>query len=394
MSRKLSNGIIESVMTLMGDTEVPEIFAVWGGIVAVSAALGRRCHIAQGHFTVFPNLYVVLVAGSAKCRKSTMINVIEDFVVGLDPPTNVMSQKCTPEALIGALSGYVAEDQTTIIKSATGIAVVDELSTLIDRNAFGSGLIAILTKLYDCKDFTYRTKSRGLETVHEPCLSLFGGSTLHWIKEAIPIASIGGGFTARMIFVYQDKKEKYVAWPVRSEDAVEMEENIMHDLNEVQKLEGEFGVTDAAIKLYSDEYETFAKTHGFFDDPNMDGYAGRRHAMVNKLAMCFSASSKDTREITELDMARAINALCHAEQSMQKVLNAINSSQAGDVSEQLVVLMSRKKRMRRRDVVRMFRSQLSVEELDSALRVLTEAGFIQTQVAGQDILYVWTGTGR
>jgi hypothetical protein len=209
----------------MEETEVPQIFSLWGGISAVSAALGRDCFIDQGHFTVYPNLYIVLAAGSAKCRKSTIITVVKQLLDAIEPPIHTLSQKSTPEALIGALCGMEAEGESRIISRATGVAVVDEMSTLIDRNSFKSGMIAILTKLYDCGDFDYRTRGRGLEIIREPCLSILGGSTLQWIKEAIPIASIGGGFTARVIFIHQDEPADLIPWPVRSPEMRQLKDS-------------------------------------------------------------------------------------------------------------------------------------------------------------------------
>jgi len=392
MSRKLQEGVIQGVCQLMSETEVPELFSLWGGVVSVSAALGRNCFIDQGHFTVYPNIYVVLVAGSAQCRKSTIINTIEDLIRALETPVNMLSQKSTPEALIGALSGSIDDKSAKVVSLATGVAVVDELSTLIDKNSFNSGMISILTKLYDCKDFDYRTRGRGLETIRNPCLTIFGGSTIHWIKESIPVVSIGGGFTARIVFVFQDEKKQYVPWPKRNQETLELFDDIVHDLNHIHDhLRGRFAVTSDAIDLYSNEYISFSEKSDLFADPNMSGYAGRRHAIVLKLAMCYSASIKDSREIDEIDMARAITTLASAEERMRKVLSAINSQECGDLSEELVKFIFRKKRVSRTDLIRQYRNRLTGRELDVLLTDLLDARYLTQETEKGVLVYVWTG---
>jgi hypothetical protein len=376
--RKLKEGVIKGVCQLMASTEVPELFSLWGGIVAVSAVLGRHCFIDQGHFTVYPNLYVVLVAGSAKCRKSTMVEIVNDLVDALDEPLNKLSQKCTPEALIGALSGSAVEGETRIVSNSTGIAIVDELSTLIDKHSFGSGLISVLTKLYDCKDFEYRTRSRGVEKIRNPCLSIFGGSTLHWIKECIPIVSVGGGFTARIVFIFQDKRKQDVPWPVRTSEEIELFEDIVNDLDIIRKkLRGRFGVSKEAKDLYCKEYIRFCKNSPLFQDANMSGYAGRRHAMVLKLAMCFSASMRNSKEIQPEDIQNAIIALKRAEKDMPQILSEISSTPHGDIANELVQFLAAKGRIYRSELKKRFLRRIPGDQLELIMKDLEEAKYVK-----------------
>lgn len=389
--RAVEEGVITGICRLLADTEVPELFSIWGAISAVSASLGRNVFLDQGHFTVYPNLYIVLTAGSAKCRKSTVINTIDDLLHGVEPSLHLMSQKATPEAIIGDLCGATVED-TTVINTATGIVIADEVSTFIDRNAFASGMIPVLTKLYDCKDFDYRTRSRGNEVIRNPCLSILGGSTIQWIKEAIPVVSIGGGFTARIIFVYQDSRSKNVPWPTRSPELIQLREAIVKDLTHIhQTVRGRFAVTQEAKDAYCEEYINFSNTSKLFEDPNMSGYAGRRHVLVLKLAMCFSASENDSREITGADMGRAIKALFYAEQSMQKVLSAISQEPCGDLSDQVIHLLHSRGKIAKHEFVRTFRRKLTISQIEELMRTLSAAGIIREVVDGSQVFYLWIG---
>lgn len=390
--RRLKDGILAAICNFTEDTEVPAAFAVWTGVSTVSAAMGRDCFVDQGYFVIYPNLYIVLVAGSARCRKSTAIAIADDLIKHIIPKVNVLSQKLTAEGLIGALSGMIGhEGDTEIIPAAVGVVLVDELSTLIDKNAFKTGTIALLTSLYDAKDFEYLTRGRGRELVKNPCLSILGGSTISWIKEAIPAVSIGGGFTSRIVFVYRKMRDKLVPWPVMSSENKKRREDIIHDLNEVAKMRGSFGITPDARKMYEDEYVHFYRHSELMMDDGLDGYANRRHHMLLKMAMIASASRRDNRLIELNDMSLAINMLRKAEESMPLIIKALTSKETGDIFEAILKYMMAKKVVHKAELVRRFRHQMTSTELDIYMRSLEEEGAVRVEVDRGKVRYLFTG---
>ncbi len=390
MSRSCSDGVIEEFCLYCRETEIPSMFALWSGVFLCANALGRDCFIDQGHFVVYPNMYVILVAGSAKCRKSTAINLATDFLRRIDPPVKILSQKLTPEAMIGALSGIKVQDKTKIIDEAVGCFVNDELSTLIDRNTFASALIPILTKLYDCKDFEYETKARGTENVRNPCLSILGGSTIQWIKEAIPIHAIGGGFTSRIVFVFRASRERKIAWPTKSKENEKREEIIVRDLDAIRRMRGQFGVRNEAIELFKKEYDEFLDG-AMASSPYLAGYAGRRHVTLLKTAMAFSASRSDDREITEVDMLKAVRSLEAVEGGMDVVMKSITAEPIGDISEQVMALVMCGGSISRARLIRETRHRISVKELDVILEALVGAELVEKGADGGAVVYKYRG---
>ena len=376
MARILPYGVIKSVCLYCEGTEIPDIFALWSGIMCVSSALGREAFVDQGVFTVYPNLYVMLVAASAKCRKSTSIMVSYKFIDKVVPKINILCQKLTAEYLIGELSGTLSKEERVVIPQASGIAIADEVSTLIDKNGFASGLIPLLTKLYDCEDFPYGTRSRGKEFIKNPCLSLFGGSTVKWIKESIPIVSIGGGFTSRIIFVFKDASKNEVPWPVFNEEKQKLAEKIVHDLCEISKIRGAFAFTKEAIVLYSNEYKQFRATSPFFSNLMLEGYAGRRHVLVIKLSMILSASARDDKIVGEEDVAVAIDILRNAEANMPLVMEAITSEAVGDLCDEVFSFIRGNVFVTRTDLLRVMKRKMSSRELDVITDTLQQAGLI------------------
>jgi hypothetical protein len=318
-------------------------------------------------------MYVVLAAGSAKCRKSTAIRIAAKFMKNADPPIKTLSEKATPEAIIGNLSGATADEASNFIHNeADGILIVDEMVTIIDRNAFKSGLIPVLTKLYDCDDFPYETRSRGIELVKNPCLSILGGTTIENLKEAIPVAAIGSGFTSRIMFIFKDTSDKYVAFPSMSAEAKRLEPMIQHDLNEVVKLRGQFTLSKDARDIFEKEYKEFIQNSKLFEDPNLAGYAGRRHINLLKVAMVMTADITDNLEISRENMLVAIEAMKLAERDMPQVLKNVRSEFVGEVSEEVLNLIRSYRTITRSTLVKKMSYRLSAQQLDIIIDTLLE----------------------
>lgn len=386
MPRKCSAGLIEEICKFYEETEVPAAFALWSGIFAINACLKRDCFIDQGHFTVYPNLYINLTAGSGVCRKSTAAYILVDMLREITPPINILSQRITPQELIGTLAMKAVKDKTILVDEAVGCFVADELSTLIDKSNEMKVLIPILTKLYDCKDFDYSTRKYGKELVKNPCLSIFGCSTLEWIKEAFPSHAIGGGFTARFIFPYREEKDRRIAWPRRSVENKERFKRIVHDLNQIATMRGSMGVKEDAIELYSDEYVSFLDGD-LAQNSLTSRYAARRHVHLLKVSMAMSASSRDTREITKDDMWKSIKIIRGSEARRNSIMRRIISEPVGDMCEHVMTLIMTAKEVSRGDLIYETRNRISHKELDVILEGFSESGRVTKFVKNGKVWY-------
>lgn len=392
MPRRLNSGVLEAFCKFTEDTEVPATFAVWSGMITIAAALGRDCFIDYGYYTLYPNLYIVLIGPSATAKKSTPIKFAARMIKQIKPLVNILSQKMTPEALISALSGLDAKDgDTMIVPSAVGVAMVSELATLINKNSFKSGMIDILTDLYDAEDFEYRTKARGIEFVRNPCLSIIGGITPTGIRECIPVVSIGGGFTSRIVFVFSKGSGRLVDWPQMSAENKKRMEDICHDLNIIAKMRGSFVLSSDAREMYRKEYIQFRKHSSLLSDDNLGGYVGRRANTLLKVAMLVSASSSDSRLISDKDLHIALSILKRTEEHMPNVLRVITSSEVGDIFEQIIKYMMRYKVVDKAELTRRFLPKITAMELDSMMRTLEQAEIVRCEADGGTVRYVFIG---
>lgn len=374
---------------LLENTEVPPRFAIWTGIATILAALERRVWVNQGIFSIYPNFYIVLVAASGQ-KKSTAIMQSAKLLRGLSPGPNVISQKITPEALIAAIkTEQTLSEKRISVPRAGGIVIADELTTFLDRNTLDKGLGPILTSLYDCVPFEYRTVGRGVETITDGYLSILGGTTLDLLKAALPRDAVGGGFTSRTLFIYEDRKPPPVAWIEYDETKSELVDELTNYLQRLMLLCGPIDITKEAKEFYIADYNDRRYHSEFAHNPLLTSYENRRHTHLFKvaIALMMSESPSMTLEVHHIQGAKIILEE-ECERHLIKVLELASATDSG-LNTTLVdqFILSRVK-VTRSDLVRHFSHKLDVHELNKVLDTLVAANQIRVDTEGRKIVYI------
>lgn len=325
--------------------ESPDVFHLWCGISAIAAAMERRCFLDRGYYTLFPNLYVILVSGSAVARKSTAIGVATRLYKMANPEGTIFSQKMTPEALIAVLhEGYNKR------KISSGYVVADELSVFLGDGARDAGLIQLLTKLYDCTDFDYHTLSRGKELCSNPCCNMIAGSAPDWLKTSLPAHAIGGGFTGRIVFVHHVGSGRRIAFPKMTPEMKVLREKLTDDLTYITKIAGEFSLTEDAHDWFEDWYVDVYKPDEV--EGALKPYMARKPDTLLKVAMIVSISRGDSLEITEEDCKVAIDLLVENERFLPEMMRLIQSTEVGEQAGRVLAVIKRRDSISHSDLLR------------------------------------------
>lgn len=377
------NNWIGTYLSFTEKQESPEAFHLWVSLGVVGAALGRKVWIDRGYYKLYPNLYIILVAGSAMCRKSVALNIGRRFLEVLPDPPNVIAQKVTNEALISSMKQH----------NSTSIIFAPELAVFLGKDAYYSGLLATLTDMYDCPDvFEYETIKRGTERVENVWLSLFGASTPDWLKAALPGESIKGGFTSRVMFVYVRTTEKKAnAQPTITTVEKELRDSLVFDLGAIQNLEGEFVLSEEGSKWFNEWYEKFfTERDGSLTEETM-GYYGRKHDLVLKLSMIISASYKDSLMIDKTDLESALGIVDRQEKFLDDTMEKILSSDEGEQTEYVLGRIRRggKKGVQYSRLLRDVSHRMKAATLKDILSTLLESG--QIERLDGNVLRVWEG---
>jgi len=363
--------------------ESPDLFHLWSGVAAIAACLARNVWIDMGGYTVYPNHYVILVGASALCKKSSAIRLPLDIINQIPDPPPIMSQKISPEALINQLKTH----------GGKCFIVSDELEVFLGADALISGMLPILTDLWDCpeRSWRYTTISRATEIINRPCVNLLGGSTPDWLRRCIPASAVGGGFTSRVIFVWgKDPRDRNLFQP--HPDKERKEKLLVKELTRIREMSGPFEITDDGKSLLEDWYSGLKVKMRSSELPDlMSGYYGRKHTHLLKLSMIVSAACSSDRVIDTPHIEVALDLLNNTEADMIKPLDYISQSEGGGDAAQVLSIIERHGSIERAMLTKRLWRRLDAKRIREAIEVLVDGGLIRVVEKGRRILYEFIG---
>lgn len=324
--------------------EAPTKMYFWVGVASIAAVLRRRVWFDQMTFRWYPNMYTILVAPPGVVSKTTTAKLGFDQLVRKVPGIRFGPDVVTWQALLDSFQDahegfmYAGEAQE---ESALTVAV-GEFGNFLkpdDRD-----MIDQLVNIWDGEAIKKRTRMDGEQFINNPCLNLIGCTTPAWIAQNFPEYLIGGGLTSRMLFVYADTKQQYVAYPFRHmpENFQAIRESLIRDLERISTLVGPMQLTAEALEWGEAWYENFHKVEAKrIDETLLGGYISRKQTLVHKIAMCLSASQGDSMLIDQPTLARAVAVLSELEADMPKVYSKIGMSTESGASMSILAYLKR-----------------------------------------------------
>lgn len=380
---------LKKFVSLFDGTEVPERFAIWAGISCLSAMLERRVWIDMNIFTIYPNMFIVFVADAGRMRKSTAVAMTKKLLSKVEPGPRMVAQKITPEALIDTLQTVTGSKGGKIKEQCGGIVIANELVTFINRDTYERGLGALMIELWDCPDkYEYRTRNRPVEEIHFGHLSLLGATTIHSLRDAIPLQAMGDGFSSRTVFVYVDKAAKPVPRPVQSAKFKQTEQELIDHLQTLSSYEGPLTFSDEAIEFFDKEYKRFYYSK-MFDDPQFQAYASRRDKHLIKVAMCLMASEHEGMILERHHLFGAKSLLEDVESKMKAVFDRIAMTEGGSLTEEVFATINRsdEKIISRSDLLLKIGHKINSRDLGGVMDTLIIQGRVKMDVQSGNVYY-------
>jgi hypothetical protein len=315
------------------NTEPPVLFRKWTAISCIASALQRKikCHWGTA-LTFYPNLYIVLVGPSATGKGTAMnpgLNILNEI-----PAVRMSAQATSLQALIR----HLKDTNLTDIDQSTGDQHFHSSLTVFSKEFtvflgyHNRELMAALCDWYDCdRKWVYETISRKREEINGVWVNLIAGTTPDLIRSSLPIESIGGGLTSRIIFVFEEKQAKLVSLPTETNYERGLFQNLVQDLEQISLLSGNFTWTEGFVKLWK-EFCGYAVDNPPFIDSKFDGYNGRRRVHLMKLSMIHSISrGRNELQLDEGNLKEAINTLNEVEGKMNLVFKGVGKSDIADI---------------------------------------------------------------
>jgi hypothetical protein len=317
----------------------------WCGVSAVAGALRRKVHIDMAYFRWTPNFYVVIVAPPGIVSKSTTVGIAMRLLRQV-PNIRFGPEVITWQALVQSLAASAeAYDYKGDFYTMSPITLESsELGNLL--NPHDREMVDLLVTLWDGKDqFSKITKMSGNDEVANPWVNLIACTTPSWLAGNFPEYLVGGGFTSRCIFVYVDKKERYVAYPSLEVPRTlrETERALVQDLERISLLAGPYRLTDSSITWGTSWYRYhYENRPPELDDDRFGGYIARKQTHIHKLAMVLAAGRRDELVIEAEDLHMANKMVTDLEVDMPSVFAKIGKSDASTVADRFIAFVKRR----------------------------------------------------
>jgi hypothetical protein len=388
---------LSAYMEYADESEPPLSYHTWTGISLIASALRRRVFFRWGYETLYPNMYIVLIGPSGKCRKGTAMRMGYEIIK--DAGIKIVSESVTREKLIrnmkDSVDNVIDPETKKLFYHCSMTVMSEELSVFLGQSDVK--FLADLTDWYDSKDkWTYDTKGSGTDVIQGVCFNMLGATAADWLVSILPPEAIGGGFTSRIIFVVEENKRRTLPKPIVSKRTLDLMGALKDDLERISLLAGRYVFTPETEEMYMAWYQEqdklTAQGRPAISDPRFAGYNERRVTHLRKLSMIFSASRGDDMMITGGDFERALNALKAAEVKMVKVFSGLGSSKYSQVTEKILTYIAGKKTVTQAELLTAFYRDLDLETLKvieatlSAMKVIRVV--IDTKTGG-DTKYVY-----
>lgn len=362
--------------------EVPTTFHTWAGLSTLASAASRKIWIDQGIFTLYPNMYILLVADPG-VRKSTAMNLGLDLVQDVGDiaiaPASVTKEALTqwmgdPKSPCRQVFTHEGEDISYVHVSI----FANELATLLSAGGNPSGMIDFLTDIWDRKEIEFMTKNRGHDKIYNPCINIIGCMTPETMSNMLYEKIISGGFTRRCLFIHEFDTELSIPRPVISQEQIDARERCLERLRQIRKLSGAFTWTDEAMEAYDDWYhENTKRKRDVQGDPVFQSYLRTKGGYVLKLAMLTTLSESDEMIMTPEHINLGINFLDQIEPGYSVVFQGAGRNELAPIGHQILQFVQTiGEPVNVKRLFKEFRADATIDEIKNVIAHLHEAGEI------------------
>lgn len=380
MTDRLLPNWITAYMAYTAESESPDEYHRWVAFSVLAGALRRQVFFDMGYFQLYANQYIVLVGPPGRCKKSTSMRIGRTLLGGV-PGIKFTTDSVTRERLIQDLTQAYSDGHSSMT------AYSSELATLLTSS--GMDMVAFLTDIYDSPhEWSHQTKMGGMNKIKAPYLNLIAATTPDWISKAMPMDTVGIGLTSRVVFVFQDTPRIRDPFPELSPEQVELQKFLVHDLNIIATLQGEFTLSPAAKEMYTVWYKQHTAEPNPTKDKRLNGYFDRKPMHLLKLGMVVSAATKNELVMTDQDIRDALAMLEQVEEAMPKVFANVGRNPLSASIDEIedAIRETGEEGLPVAFLLKNFKHDLRKDEIAEAINSLMERGEIR--VAGSPPRYI------
>jgi DNA-binding MarR family transcriptional regulator len=379
--------------------ETPKAFLKWSLLSAVSAVVSPNLILnKQGAYDLYPNIFVMLLSDSG-IGKGFGVWLAKSLVAEVDS-TRVFSGRNSIQKIVTDLSIAYSRKGKEMIKDGRAFLASGEFVNFLLKD---DQAISILTEWYDThwvKDWPNSLKSSGTERIKDVNITMLGGSTPDYLRQAVPSASIKGGFFARLMFIWAGEKGRVDALIEDAEEgrrvSPEKIKELSKYLKELAKLKGEFKPSNKAREMYRPWYydvQNRIKSRQLVDNT---GYVNRLHDHVLKVAMILALIEDTELIIRSHHVEEAIEMCQDLMITAKKATLGIGLSSFAPKNEAFLrtLFTANGNEISRRILLQRNHNEFDSGDLDRMALTFEDAGLVKTKREGREVYYMLTTAGR
>lgn len=361
-------------------TEAPPLYHLFVGMSLVSAVLGRNVKFPFGASTIYPNLWIVLLAQSSLYKKSTAISIGRAILRDVDEDI-VLPNEFSSELLVTMLS-----------KSPSGIFCWSEFAGPLAsfNRKYMAGTKEMLTDLYDCPPIYKRKLKSDEQIIKDACISILTASAMEWLRAQVRETDVMSGFLARFIFVpASERADLKPIPPIPNKDE---REHLIESLLKIGQIERTMELSKEARFMHDTWYRQSDKGMQQEDDIELlSPFYTRLNTYLLKFAMIYQVADNDSSLISPENLHKAILLVDRLKSDVKKMLINDIVLNARDLKLKKVELIIRKKgAVSRTDLIR--KSRTYKRELDEIIDTLCECNLIAHDKGDNGAtFYTWKG---
>ena len=385
---------LDAYVDFASHTEAPRLMHFWAGVWALAGVLRKRVWMDQVAFRWVPNFFIIFVAPPGVVSKSTTAGFAESFlkeIPGIKFGPDVVTWQSLVTSFANACETYEFEEEHYPMSPLNLCS--SEFGNLIDFQ--NKEMVNLFIDLWDGrKSLRKDTKSSGCDIVEGPWINMLGCTTPNWIASNMHAGIVGGGFTARCVFVFADTKERFIAYPKYNFPAQRAEtiSKLTQDLEHIAvTLCGEYELNAEARAWGEVWYEKHWKmVSSSWKEEWLSVYLARKQTHLHKLAMILAASQRDQLVLTKADLELADVLLTATEAGYHKVFAHVGkTAEAVEVDKLLDYIRSMGDASYTQAFKILHNAFPQARDLEGAITGLIRAGWVSLVQRGSDLHLVY-----
>jgi hypothetical protein len=381
----VQKSFVQAFMEHNKQYESPSSFWKWAAYSAIAAVLRDNVKLADGDSWLYPNIYVLFLAGSAQ-RKGRPITTAE-HLVHLVNNVKIISGRSSIQAILVEIGQTETDTKGVLRKGGSAIFFAPELSAGIVSD---DQSIQILTDIYDYKATGHTTNliGRGKSKLDKLVFSMLAASNEELLKELYSLKAIKGGLLGRTFLIKPNESRPANAFPTADEKGFLALVDLLKEISLITEV---FQFSQEARNFYVEWYRGFYEAAKKRNDPS--GVFGRLHTNVKKLAVILSADGLSST-ISKHHVEQAIDECLGLIPNYSSFMISSGKSTIAEAGAIILTELSAKGCVGKKQLIRDFWMHFDPEILDKTMAAFEISGLIKTQLIGSDISYALTDKGK